>query len=506
MKEYFKSSFGKDFLSSLVVFLVALPLCMGIALASGAPIVYGLISGVIGGLVVGAFTGSPLQVSGPAAGLAVIVFDIIQKDGLGGLAIITFFAGLFQVSFAFLKAGPLFRAISPSVVKGMLAGIGVLIFASQFHVMVDDNPASGAWENLITIPSAVAGIFSQSGGAGHTQAGLLGIFTIALIVGWNIFKAKVKNPVPGPLVGVLAASLAVFALGLDIKLVELPQNLTSVLDENLIWKRMDSFEWGYLASALMVAFIATTETLLCVTAVDRLKPGHESDYNKELFAQGAGNTVAGILGALPLTGVIVRTSANVEAGGQTRGSTFMHGLWLFIVLFFFPFILSYIPKAGLAAILVYTGYKLMDFKVVKTFNKYGYGETAIYFATIGGVVFINLLAGVALGFALSLARLIWKTHHGKIEKIAGDHETRFVFEGSFSFVNLPKVASVLEQGEDREKIVFDLRHAYYVDHAIDELIEGVRKGADRRGKQVKVLLSDIQRERADLAKEKLQAT
>ena len=164
MQSYFKNYFHKDLLSSLVVFLVALPLCMGIAMASGVPVIYGLLSGIIGGLVIGAFTGSPLQVSGPAAGLAVIVFDIVQTEGIEGLAIITLMAGLFQVLFAFFKAGPLFRAISPSVVKGMLAGIGVLIFASQFHVMVDDTPKGSAFENIITIPQAIFKVFDPTVG------------------------------------------------------------------------------------------------------------------------------------------------------------------------------------------------------------------------------------------------------------------------------------------------------------------------------------------------------
>lgn len=492
MSSYFKNIFHKDFLASLVVFLVALPLCMGIAMASGVPVVYGLISGIIGGLVIGAFTGSPLQVSGPAAGLAVVVFDIVQSEGLAALGIITLMGGLFQVVFAALRTGPLFRAISPSVVKGMLAGIGVLIFASQFHVMVDDNPKASPWENLLTIPQAILKVFDTGQGMDHTYAGLIGLLTISLIVGWNYFKKKVSNPVPGPLVGIIVASLAVLATGVDIKLVEIPSNLTGVLSENLVWNNFDLFKPSYVLSALMLAFIATTETLLCVTAVDQIKSGHKSNYNKELMAQGFGNTVAGVVGALPLTGVIVRTSANVEAGGETKGSTLMHGAWLAIMLFMFPVVLSYIPKAGLAAILVFTGYKLVDIKAIKTFNKYGKSETFIYLATIGGVVFINLLAGVALGFALSLIRLVWKTHIGRVEKVdklKGASETVFVFKGFFSFINLPKVASLLEERGEAKKVVLDFRSAWYMDHAIEELVDSFKKSAQKNDVQVEVLVN-----------------
>lgn len=490
MNNYFKNTFHKDLLSSVVVFLVALPLCMGIAMASGVPIIYGLISGIIGGLVIGILTGSPLQVSGPAAGLAVIVYDIVQAEGLGALGIITVMAGLFQLVFAALKAGPLFRAISPSVVKGMLAGIGVLIFASQFHVMVDDLPKSSAAENLITIPQAIFKIFDPNQSVLHTYAGVIGIVTIILIVGWNLLKQKYKNPVPGPLIGIIAASVAVMVTGVDIKLVEIPANLTGVISENFVWTKMELFKPSYIFSALVMAFVATTETLLCVTAVDQIKVGHKSNYNKELFAQGVGNALAGIVGALPLTGVIVRTSANVEAGGQTRGATIMHGAWLMIMLFVFPGVLGFIPKAGLAAILVYTGYKLVDIKAIKTFNKYGKSETVIYLATIAGVVFINLLAGVALGFALSLIRLIWKTHHGSVETVKKGTETHFIFNGSFSFVNLPKVASMLEGEERVEKVVLDFRSASYVDQAIDELIDNFQNTAKKQDLDVEIWFGD----------------
>lgn len=493
MKDYLKQTFHKDFLASLVVFLVALPLCMGIAMASGVPVIYGLISGIIGGLVIGSFTGSPLQVSGPAAGLAVVVYDIVQTEGLAALGMITLMAGLFQVAFAALRAGPLFRAISPSVVKGMLAGIGVLIFASQFHVMVDDSPKASPAQNLWTIPQAILKIFDTSQGMNHTYAGVIGIFTIALIVGWNVFKKKVKNPVPGPLVGIIAASLAVILTGVDIKLVELPTNLAGALSENLAWNNLGLFKPSYVLSALMMAFIATTETLLCVTAVDQLKTGHKSNYNKELMAQGAGNSLAGLVGALPLTGVIVRTSANVESGGETKASTIMHGAWLAIMLFMFPFVLGYIPKAGLAAILVFTGYKLVDIKAIKTFNRYGKSETFIYLSTIAGVVFINLLAGVALGFALSLVRLLWKTHVGRVEKVdrlKSANETIFVFKGFFSFINLPRVASLLERRGEAKKVILDFRSAWYTDHAIDELVESFQKSAQRQDIQVEILKRD----------------
>lgn len=486
--KYNKESFLKDLLSSTVVFLVALPLCMGIALASGVPPIVGLLSGIIGGVVIGAFTGSPLQVSGPAAGLAVIVYELVQAEGLAGLAMITLFAGLFQILFSFLKAGPLFRAISPSVVKGMLAGIGVLIFSSQFHVMLDDAPKENGFMNIITIPSAILKVFDANLGINHIEAGMIGMLTIFIIIAWNYVRDNQwKNPVPAPLVAILAAAGITYGAHIDIKLVEIPSNLMATLSEGFMWNVPFQFKLAYIWEGLIVAFIATTETLLCVTATDKMKVGHKSDYNQELLAQGIGNSIAGVLGAIPITGVIVRSSANVDSGGETRGSTIMHGMWLLILLFIFPQVLAFIPKAALAAILVYIGYKLVDVKAVKTFSEYGKSEAAIYIVTIAGVVFINLLAGVVIGFALSLVKLLWQVHSGHVEHTENETESKFIFTGEFSFVNLPRVAHILESKNINKKLVIDMSGVSYMDHAMDELIDGLKIKAEKQDKEVEYI-------------------
>ena len=485
---YNKNLFLKDLLSSTVVFLVALPLCMGIALASGVPPIVGLLSGIIGGVVIGIFTGSPLQVSGPAAGLAVIVYELVQSEGLGGLAMITLFAGIFQIIFSFLRMGPLFRAISPSVVKGMLAGIGVLIFSSQFHVMLDDAPKSNGFENLITIPGAFLSVFDASKGVQHIEAGMIGLITIFIIIAWNYVRDKQwKNPIPAPLIAIVAAGIITYAAKIDINLVKIPSNLFGTMSEGFMWNSFAGFKLAYVWEGMIVAFIATTETLLCVTATDKMKVGHNSNYNKELLAQGIGNSIAGILGAIPITGVIVRSSANVDSGGETRGATIMHGMWLLIVLFIFPQLLAFIPKAALAAILVYIGYKLVDFKAVRKFAEYGRSEAAIYVITIGGVVFINLLAGVVIGFGLSLVKLLWKVHSGNVEHTEDDNESRFIFHGEFSFVNLPRVANILETKNIKKKLILDMSSVSYMDHAIDELIEGLKVKAEKQDLKVEYI-------------------
>ena len=476
--EDLKKNFGQDILASFVVFLVALPLCMGIALASGAPPILGIISGAIGGLVVGSITGSPLQVSGPAAGLAVMVFEIIQAQGMAALAIILVIAGIFQIVSSVIKLGPLFRAISPSVIKGMLAGIGVLIFCSQFHVMLDDLPRSSGVQNLITIPQAVLSIFDWSSGVQHVYAAGIGVLTIVTILVWNVIREKINSRIPAPLLAIIIAVAVSYFAGLSIKTVNVPENLFASLQEYFIWNQTLTWDWNYLLEGLALGFIATTETLLCVTAIDQIT-GMRSKYNKELFAQGVGNAVAGLLGVLPITGVIVRSSANAEAGAKTKVSTIFHGVLLVVFLWLFPGVLALIPTSALAAILVYIGYKLVKVEDMKNFISFEKTELGIYLATIIGIVAINLLYGVLIGFGLAIIKLLWKLHSIEIEEkvdVDGGKYTIHI-KGSASFLTIPKIAEKLESlPANAETIVLDFQNVYYMDHAIQELITDWEKG------------------------------
>lgn len=232
----FKTFVGHDLMASVVVFLVALPLCMGVAIASGAPPALGLASGIIGGIVVGALAGQPLQVSGPAAGLAVLVWRIIEDFGLAGLGLAALVCGVIQIAAGVAGLGRWFRAVAPAVIQGMLGGIGVLIFASQFHVMLDDKPVSGGLQNLLSIPEAIyKGIFPMDGSV-HHKAAAIGLLTIALIVGWNRFRPKALHVLPGPLIGAVGATLTALLFPLPIARVEVPDNLLASLN----WISVDS--------------------------------------------------------------------------------------------------------------------------------------------------------------------------------------------------------------------------------------------------------------------------
>jgi MFS superfamily sulfate permease-like transporter len=481
-KDNLRNSFGSDFLASVVVFLVALPLCMGIAIASGAPPALGLLTGIVGGLVVGAISGSPLQVSGPAAGLTVLVFEIVQRHGLRSLGLIVLLAGLMQAAAGLLKMGQWFRAISPAVVQGMLAGIGVLIIASQIHVVVDDAPRGSGIENLLSIPEAIWKGIMPLDGSSHHLAAALGLLTIGIMIAWSYLPEKVKL-VPAPLIAVIVATLLAVFLQLPIKNVSVPDSLASVIAWPTAEWLGSAFTWPILGSAFAIAMIASAETLLSASAVDRMHTGPRTNYNRELFAQGVGNTISGLLGALPMTGVIVRSSANVAAGAKTRLSAVLHGAWLLAFVGLLPFVLNLIPTASLAAILVYTGFKLVSPKAMRELRQFGKSEVAIYVATIVAIVATNLLEGVLIGLGLSLVKLIWNFSH--LETRLGSDPQQglktLTLKGSATFIRLPNLAAALEAVPNHEKLRVDISELLHIDHACLDLLANSAKQREALG-------------------------
>ena len=404
------SNIARDLLASVVVFLVALPLCMGIAIASGAPPAAGLITGIIGGLVVGVIGGAPFQVSGPAAGLAVIVWDLIQTHGLLALGPILLLAGAFQVAAGAGRLGRWFQAVPPSVIYGMLAGIGVLIFASQFHVMVDDKPKSSGLANILSIPSAVWKGVVPHPDTPHDDAALLGALTIVTIVVWNAVLARrfsFAKVLPGPLVGVVVATALAQLIHAPVAYVRLPDSLVAGIRLPTTEGFAKLMDLKLLGAAAALAIVASAETLLCAGATDRMHSGPRTNYDREMLAQGVGNMLCGLLGGLPMTGVIVRSSANVLAGARTRLSAILHGVWLLAAVAAVPFVLRLVPVSVLAAVLVFTGYKLLrqDLRALRV--RGGRFELVIFFSTIVGIVALDLLKGVTIGLVLAVGKIVW---------------------------------------------------------------------------------------------------
>lgn len=465
------SVFGKDLLASFVVFLVALPLCMGIAIASGMPPTSGIITGIIGGIVVGYFTGSPLQVSGPAAGLTVIVLDFVNAHGAEMLGVVVLFAGLLQFAAGQMKLGQWFRAVSPAVIHGMLAGIGVLIFASQFHVMLDGAPIGNGLQNLFGIPAAI--VAAVRAGDHHLMAGVIGVLTIATMVAWNAFVPKSLRMVPAPLVGVMFAMVVagVFRLN-SIQYVDVPSNIWAVTILPTPERLMRIIEPAMLIGIISIALIASAETLLCATAVDQMHNGARTKYNQELKSQGIGNALCGLLGVLPLTGVIVRSGANVEAGGKTRNSAILHGVWLLLFASVLPFTLRYIPVSALAAVLVHIGYKLAYPKIIPALQQFGRSEVAIYAITVVAIVASDLLKGVMVGVVLSLAKLIYVFSYLDIRKEQAEGSSRIDLHltGSATVVRLPSLATALEELPPTSQIHVHVDELRYIDHACIDLL------------------------------------
>lgn len=491
-KSYFHNKkWAADLLASIVVFLVALPLSMGIAIASGVPmekaVPVGLTTAIVGGLVVGFIAGCPLQVSGPAAGLVVLVALEIEKHGFEMLGVIVLLAGVIQILAGLVRMGQWFRAVSPAVIQGMLAGIGVLIFAAQFHVMVDDKPPGTGHEfggiiNLATIPQAIWKGFTEPA---HQGAALTGLFTIAAIVLWSVYSSKRLKLLPAPLVGVVLATGAVQVLGLEILHINVPERLTDALHWPTLENLSRVLEWPVLVSGLALAFVASAESLLTATAVDAMQThALRTRYDRELVAQGVGNMMCGTLGALPMTGVIVRSAANVQAGAQTRVSAILHGLWILVFVALLPNVLEMIPVASLAAVLVYTGFKLMNPQAVRSLLPYGRTEVAIYAATLGTVVVVDLLTGIAVGILLTLAKLLYTFSHlvVRLEKDPRRGLTTLYLEGAATVISLPRLAAALETIDVAgAELHVHFEELTYIDHACLDLLMNWEKQHEASG-------------------------
>ncbi len=480
-------NFKKDFFASLTVFLVALPLCIGISVASGLPPEAGILSGIIGGIVVGLFSGSPLQVSGPAAGLIIIVNDIITMQGIKELGIIILLAGIIQICFGLLKLGHWFRAISPAIIQGMLSGIGFSILMSQLYIMLDANPEKTFIANVMHFPSIINnGIFNIDNTTHHIAA-LIGIITISIIVAWKYLPKKMKF-LPSTLAAVIGVSILAFGMHLPIKYIQVSNNIFQSITFLPFTELHNLLNKDFLIDALSIAFIASAETLLTSTAVDKMNNLYKTDYNKEIFAQGIGNSIAGVIGAIPITGVIVRSAANIQAGARTRLSAIFHGLWILLFITAIPFIFKYIPAACLAAILVYTGYKLINLEMAKNIFRISKGEFVIYLITITAILMTSLLEGILLGLLAGIIKCLYKLTQFDIH-IERDEENKKIdisVLGNLTFLRLPQFAEVIENIESGYDITIHFKNTNIVDHSIIDLLEGWAQRYSKSSGNVKI--------------------
>ncbi|MET7378844.1 SulP family inorganic anion transporter [Streptomyces sp. NPDC005526] len=457
----------QDFAASLVVFLVALPLCVGVAVASGVPAELGLVTGIVGGLVTGLLPGSSLQVSGPAAGLTVLVFEAVRQFGLPALGVVVLAAGVLQLVMGALKWGRWFRAISLSVVEGMLAGIGLVIIAGQLYAAAGlKAPASGL--------AKIAGLPGAAVDALRSTEALVslavGVGTIAVLVLWQRMPRRVRA-VPGALTAVLLATVASLALGLPVATVEV-RGLFGALQPPGAEAFGELARPALLGTILAFALIASAESLFSAAAVDRLHSGPRTRYDKELMAQGVGNAVCGLLGALPMTAVIVRSSANVQAGARTKASRVLHGVWLLLFAALLPAALALIPLPALAAVLVHAGWKLIPLRQFVSLWRGYRGEALILVVTAVSIVAVNMFEGVLIGLALSVAKTAWEASHVKLDVLdEGAGPVRARLAGNATFLRLPKILDSLEALPPDRPVELDLSGLHHLDHACRTALE-----------------------------------
>ncbi|MGW9436872.1 SulP family inorganic anion transporter [Streptomyces sp. NPDC055607] len=457
----------QDFLASVVVFLVAVPLCVGVAVASGVPAELGLVTGIVGGLVTGLMRGSSLQVSGPAAGLTVIVFEAVSEFGVGTLGVIVLIAGLLQLAMGFFRIGRWFRAISVSVVEGMLCGIGLVIIAGQIYAAAGLKAPETGVGKITGLPRAFADAF----GSTEALASLaIGAGTIAVIVLWRRLPERVQS-VPGALAAVVLATAAALGLGLPVATVEV-EGLLGVVQPpgaEAFGELASPAIWGTI---IAFALIASAESLFSAAAVDRLHDGPRTEYDKEMVAQGTGNAVCGLLGALPMTAVIVRSSANVNAGAKTKASRVLHGVWLLLFAAALPFALALIPLPALAGILVHAGWKLIPFRQVAALWREHRGEAAILVVTAVAIVVVNMFEGVLIGLALAVAKTAWEASHVGLEVVdKGMGPIRAHLAGNATFLRLPKILDTLESLPQDRPVELDLSGLHHLDHACRTALE-----------------------------------
>jgi carbonic anhydrase len=469
-----------DLPASLVVFLVALPLSLGIAIASGAPLMAGLIAAVVGGIVAGPLGGSVLQVSGPAAGLTVVVAGLIDDFGWQMTCVITVCAGGLQILFGVIKVARAALGVAPVVVHAMLAGIGVTIVLQQIHVLMGGSSRSSAWENIKALPS---GILHH-----ELHEVIVGGLVIAILLLWPKLPAKARF-IPGALVAIVVATAVAEAAELEgVDRIALSANfLEAIALPKLPPMAPGGEPWVHeigelVVGVLTVALIASVESLLSAVGIDKLHKGPRTNFNREMIGQGSANMVSGLLGGLPVTGVIVRSSTNVAAGARSRMSAVLHGVWILLFASLFTELAEHIPKAALAGLLIVIGVQLVKLAHMKLALRTG--NFAVYAITILSVVFLNLLEGVAIGLVVAILILLTRVVRAPIEaKPYGGDESkhwRIDIDGTLSFLLLPRLTKVLSEMPPGSDVRLTL-NADYIDEAVSEAISDWRSAHEATG-------------------------
>ncbi len=505
MQKIFKN-FGADMSASLVVFLVALPLCLGIALGSGAPMFAGIIGGIIGGIVIGSLSGSSLSVSGPAAGLTVVVATaIVTLPSFEAFLLAVVIAGVFQVLLGVFKAGVIGDYIPSSVIKGMLAAIGLILILKQIPHLIGYDANFEGDDSFIeknegnTFSSIIQSIKNSA-----PLAIIIGVISLLIQILWDKVlakKAKIFKLIPAPLIVVLSAILInLLFLNMDhpwsLKanhVVNIP--VAASLNEFTSFFKFPSFEFiidsNVWKAAFTIGLVASLETLLNIEASDELDPYKRvTPTNRELKAQGIGNIFSGMLGGLPLTSVIVRTSANVSAGAKSKSSSVMHGVLLLLSVAFIPKLLNLIPLSALAAVLIYIGFKLAKPSIFKAFYKKGFDQFLPFVITVTAILFTDLLSGILIGIAAGLFFSFRSNFKASVFVVHDENKDQnkylFRLRKDVSFLNKPILKKKLEEVPSDSFVMIDALRADFIDRDVIEVINDFLKHAHLKNIKVEV--------------------
>ena len=484
-----------DIPASVVVFFVALPLCLGIALASGAPLFSGLIAGIIGGIVVGFLSGSAIGVSGPAAGLAAIVLVAISTlGGFENFLLAVVLGGIIQVIFGVLKAGVIGYYFPSSVIKGMLTGIGIIIVIKQIPYFFGYDKTLAANASFFEMFNFIS-----------PGATLIACIGLGILILWNVWLSKsfkvfqiIQGPVVAVTVGIvyyiLTKDNATWAIDNSMLVsVPVPDDLSSFLGQ-FSFPNFDQITNPQIwVTAFTIALVASLETLLCVEATDKLDPRKRvTPTNRELIAQGSGNIISGLIGGLPITQVIVRSSANIQSGGKTKTSAIVHGFLLLISVLIIPTLLNKIPLSVLAAVLFIVGYKLAKPQLFVTIYKQGWKQFVPFIVTILGIVFTDLLIGIGLGLAVGIIVILIKSfqnsHFLHIEdNTNGSKKMKITMAEEVTFINKGAILKELEQIAPDTSLEIDVRKTRFLDYDIIEILEDFSLKAKNRNIEITLI-------------------
>jgi MFS superfamily sulfate permease-like transporter len=491
-----------DLKASFVVFLVALPLCLGIALASGAPLSSGIIAGIVGGIIVGILSGSEISVAGPAAGLTVIVAaGIIKLGSFEIFCVATICAGIMQFILGVARFGYISNFIPSSVIKGMLAAIGILIILKQIpHAIGFDSDYFGDESFIESDGHNTFSAILDAGSYLTPGAVIIAIFAGIILFTWDRLPSKaqwLKN-IPGALVVVIGAVainewlLPLNNLALEAAhLVEIPltESIFKPMSLSLFFSNLNS---EVLILAATLALIGSLETLLSLDAAEKIDPLQRPSFPaKELYAQGLGNIVSGFLGGLPVTAVIVRTSANITSGGLHRGSAILHGIWLMLLTLFFAEYLNKIPLSALAVILIFVGFKLTTPKIFKSIFAKGYSQFLPFVITIVSILATDLLTGVFIGFIFGIFFVIKSNMHKAVLMVGEEDQYLIRFNKDVSFLNKPILKNTLQSIPPNSFVTIDGSRSIFIDNDISEIIESYIVSAKTKNIHVKLKKSPL---------------